>query len=95
MRLTDINMAVESAIKLSKMAMRKYKIKIETSLADGLPHCYADSALIEQVILNLLNNASQALREAIDLKIIRVESFAKDNTLSIIVSKPQRLGGSR
>ena len=86
MKLIDVNESLHSAIRLSTMAMRKYKIKIETALDDNLPKCYADSNLIEQVIVNLLSNASGALQEMKGDKTVLVESLAKDNNIYVIVS---------
>lgn len=83
---TDINQALEEAIELSEVTMRKKGIKIERSLSPNLPDCYADLHLIEQVILNLINNAANAIEISNGLKLVGVESYAANNTLFIRVS---------
>ena len=64
----------------------KKGIKIERLLDQNLPMCYADPQLIEQVILNLITNAANAIETFNGLKIIGVESIAENNTLFIRVS---------
>ena len=83
---TDINLALGEAIELSAATLRRKGIKIEKSLDQGLPECYADPQLIEQVLLNLITNAANALETFNGLKLVRVESFAENNTLFIRVS---------
>jgi PAS domain S-box-containing protein len=82
----DINQALDEAIELSEVTLRKKGIKIERSLSSNLPDCYADLQLIEQVILNLITNAAHAIEISNGLKLIGVESYAANNTLFIRVS---------
>jgi PAS domain S-box-containing protein len=86
MEKTNINRALEEAIELSAVAMRKKGIKIETSLSQNLPMCYADPHLIEQVILNLITNAAKAVETFNGPKLVSVDSYAANNTLFIRVS---------
>jgi PAS domain S-box-containing protein len=83
---TDINQALEEAIELSAVTLRKNGIKIEHSLSPSLPACFADPQLIEQVILNLITNAAKAIETFNGLRIIGVESYSANNTLFIRVS---------
>jgi PAS domain S-box-containing protein len=83
---TDINTSLEEAINLSSVTLRKKGIKFETSLSADLPRCYADPHLIEQVVLNLINNAAKAMEKGRGNKIVAITSSAKNNTLSIQVA---------
>lgn len=58
----DINFPILEAINLTAVTMRKSEIKIEQALAENLPSCHADPNLIEEMVLNLINNASDAMR---------------------------------
>ena len=59
---TDANLAVDNAIKLTTTSLRKEDIKIESNLAGDLPLVKADLQLLEQVLVNIINNAGEALR---------------------------------
>ena len=60
--LVDINLPVQNAIDLAAVTLRKSGVQIETSLASCLPQCYLDSPMIEQVMLNLITNAAEAMK---------------------------------
>jgi len=82
----DINQCLDNVLNLTAVTMRKAGIEITAALADKLPNCYGDMALIEQVILNLIQNAGRALKEAKDQKKIAVSTYAHDNSVSVAVS---------
>ncbi len=86
MILTDINKPLQEAMQLSAVTLRKINIKLERALTQNLPQCYIDPQLIEQVMLNLINNAANAVEKGIGTKTIRVKSYAANNTVCIGVS---------
>lgn len=57
------NQVVINILELSAVTARKGGIMIQTVLADDLPLVHADAQLLEQVMLNLVTNAVQALGE--------------------------------
>jgi PAS domain S-box-containing protein len=59
---TNINQPIEEAIQLSSVTLRKSEIKLEKELSKDLPQCNADPHLIEEVILNLITNAAEAMK---------------------------------
>jgi len=78
--LTDINKSVEEAISLSAVTLRKRLIRIENSLDDNLPPCHLDHQLMEQVILNLITNAADSMKEIEGERRIELStSFEKDD----------------
>lgn len=83
---TDINHPLQEAISLSSATLRKEGITIETSLKDDLPQCYADSHLIEQVLLNLITNAAHAMTGIEDAKKIEVSSSIEGSHVLISVA---------
>ena len=60
--LVDVNKPVQNAIDLAAVTLRKSGIKIETDLGTALPLCRLDSPMIEQVMLNLITNAAEAMK---------------------------------
>jgi signal transduction histidine kinase/CheY-like chemotaxis protein len=57
----DLNLAVRQVLSLLAYQMRTHNIRIEERLQPQLPVTVADATAIKQVVLNLLNNAQQAL----------------------------------
>jgi PAS domain S-box-containing protein len=86
MALTDINTPVEEAINLSGVTLRKSGVKIKMDLSKDLPKCYADSQLIEQVILNLMNNAAKAMHNNEGSKMMEIRSSSRNNCIFLTVS---------
>ncbi|MBN2108151.1 MAG: PAS domain S-box protein [Deltaproteobacteria bacterium] len=76
--LIHINQPIEEALKLSAATLRKSGITVEQELADGLPPCRADLQMIEQVMLNLITNAVQAMQGMSGEKHLEMRSFAGD-----------------
>ncbi|HUV78628.1 MAG TPA: ATP-binding protein [Desulfobacterales bacterium] len=84
--LTDINKPIKEALNLSEVMLRKREIEIEKSLASNLPLCQADPNLIEQVILNLINNATEAMQDMRKGKKIEITSSIGKNCILMTVS---------
>ena len=61
---TDINAVVQSVINLAMIELRKNKVGINYSLDETLPLIITEKILIEQVVLNLVRNAIEAMAEA-------------------------------
>jgi two-component system NtrC family sensor kinase len=61
-KLTDINNVIRESVKLREYGMKVSNIDLRLSLADGLPETLFDPYQLQQVFINLINNASDALR---------------------------------
>jgi PAS domain S-box-containing protein len=83
--LTDINDSIMEAVNLTSVTLRKRGIQFSTALSDNLPKCMADSHMIEQVILNLIANASEAMQNMDKDKKINISSFLENNNIYIKV----------
>jgi C4-dicarboxylate-specific signal transduction histidine kinase len=59
---------------------------MEKKLAPDLPRCRADAHLIEEVLLNLITNATQALENTDDFKYIEISSAVGNSAIVAIVS---------
>jgi hypothetical protein len=55
---------VEDAVELAGIELRRRNVAIHTYVAQRLPHLMCDPILIEQVVLNLLKNAAEAIDSA-------------------------------
>ena len=81
----DINIPIKEALNLSRTSLRKAGILVETSLLSDLPKVFIDSQLIEQVMLNLINNATEAMKD-VDDKRMRVTSHKEGDNVKISIS---------
>jgi C4-dicarboxylate-specific signal transduction histidine kinase len=71
----DINRVIENAVSYVETAQKRKGIKLVLDLAEGLPAAIADEIQIEQVILNLLHNAIEAMFSGSEnTRILRVSS---------------------
>ena len=61
MLLLNINEAMRNALDLTKNELASREVMITTDLADDLPPVMADNVQLEQVIINLLKNAVDAM----------------------------------
>jgi polar amino acid transport system substrate-binding protein len=62
--LLDINLAVQTALRLVEPTIRSSTRKFSASYGDDLPNIFGSSQRIEQVIVNLVLNACQALPDS-------------------------------
>lgn len=83
---TNVNIAIQRAIDLCAVTVRKAGIQMETDLSPDLPDCLADCQMIEQVLLNLINNATQALADNDGPKRIRITSETASSAIIARVS---------
>ena len=83
--LTDINRPIEEAIALSAVSLRKMQINVRTVLADNLPQVRIDPQLIEEVVLNLINNAAEAMKKNTAQKAVEITSSLETDNLLVTI----------
>src|SRR5216684_1722661 len=78
----DLNEATREVIVLSLSELQRNRVIVQSELADDLPPITGDRVQLQQVILNLLRNASDAMAGVDDRPrqlVIRTESEGKDH----------------
>jgi signal transduction histidine kinase len=85
--LHDINEIVQEALSLVQGELKKLKVSVRTELGNELPPVLADRVQVQQVVLNLMNNAIDAMAPVTDrARVMRVRSDAhQDNTIAVTV----------
>lgn len=84
-RKEDISRVIREALMLSSVALRKAGITLETDLTEPLPPAMADPQQMEQVILNLITNASEVLKKTGTEKRIRISTRSEQGNVVIRV----------
>jgi C4-dicarboxylate-specific signal transduction histidine kinase len=62
----DLNEAILEVIALARSEVHGNRVTLETQLSDDVPRIMGDRIQLQQVILNLINNAIEAMSEADD-----------------------------
>lgn len=73
-RKSDLNEIVRRTIELKAYDLKVNDIIVDMQLADSLPATMADQHQLQQVVLNVLQNASQAIRTAKGKGLIRIST---------------------
>ena len=60
---TDVRQIVEDAVGFAEIEAKRSNVKICTVMPEQIEAIYVDKILIEQVLLNLLKNAAEAMRD--------------------------------
>jgi PAS domain S-box-containing protein len=82
----ELNGIIEDTLELRRYAIRTAQIELDVSLDPALPRTWADPFQLQQVLLNLLGNAEQALTEWTGARRIGVRSWREAGRLLIAVS---------
>jgi len=82
--LVDVNGIIEEILTLLKCEADRYSIAMRTELATELPKLMADRVQLQQVFMNLMLNAVEAMRE--EGGELTVKSQLQDGQLQFSVS---------
>ncbi len=72
--MTDLNHYIDEVTKLTAVTLRKNGIRLVKHLDPDIPECFAEPHLIEQVILNLVTNAAEAMKAFTGDKVIELST---------------------
>ncbi|MCG8684791.1 MAG: ATP-binding protein, partial [Desulfobacterales bacterium] len=84
--MTNLNQYIDEVTKLTAVTLRKTNIQLVKKLDPDLPQCYAEPHLIEQVILNLVTNAAEAMKEFSGEKIIELTTGMTSDKGAVLIS---------
>ena len=82
----DINAPVREAMSLTSYSLKKKGIELRDNLTDDLPACYAEPHLIEEVVLNLINNAVDAIAQGDAPGVITLSSWSAAHEIVVGVA---------
>src|SRR5580704_3369444 len=84
--LVDVSELVRDMIVLLRGEANRYSISIRTELAEDLPKVMADRVQLQQVLMNLMLNGIDAMKETAGRVELTIKSEARDGQLLISVS---------
>lgn len=83
--LTDLSAAIRNAARMAAHEIKSVGV-LSTDIADDLPPVRGEASQLEQVFLNLLLNAAQALEESRSDGRVDVTARARDGLVEVLVS---------
>jgi len=90
-KMLDINEILKETLSLSGYQLQVSNIGVKTSLEDSLPHTAADPYQLQQIFLNVINNAQQAMYETHSggtltirtMPVLRPAGYAHNSSLAV------------
>src|SRR6202142_1165308 len=77
-QLVDLRKVLEEALSLRDYDLRVNNVSLDREIPDDLPFVVADPHQLEQVFLNVINNALDAIVEGNGGGVLKVRAFTKD-----------------
>ena len=71
--LVDINKLVSSVLALARIDLQKHKTELKTQLDDRMPQVLGNQVQLQQVILNLVMNAIEAM-SSVETRVLRIKT---------------------
>lgn len=84
--MVDINKAIRTVIERRSYELNVSNIKVDTEPDPELPRTMADLHQLEQVLLNIINNAEQSITAAGEPGFIRIATSSHDGSVEIRIS---------
>ena len=83
--MTNINENIDEVSKLTAVTLRKNGINFIKHLDPALPECWNEPHLIEQVVLNLITNAAEAMKGFEGEKTIELKTYRENDRIAISI----------
>ncbi len=82
---TNLRGLLEETSELLRPSLRRQQVELVTEAAAGLPDVHVDPAKIRQVLVNLIQNAAEAMQERGGRITVRASGFPAENAVVIAV----------
>ena len=82
----NLNTYIDEVTKLTAVTLRKSGIRFVKHLDPHIPECYVEPHLIEQVILNLITNAAEAMKNFSGEKLIQLSTTSTTDHVIIQIN---------
>ncbi len=83
-QFADVNGLIRDIVALLRNEANRYSISIRTDLGADLPKVMADSVQVQQVMMNLIMNSIDAMKEAKQMRELTIQSRRADDSQLII-----------
>lgn len=84
--ILNINDVAEACLGVSTPVLQKLGIAVKRELAQNIPICQGDFVLLRQAVLNLINNACQAMEQQEGVRELTVRTWRDPEHICIAVS---------
>jgi C4-dicarboxylate-specific signal transduction histidine kinase len=81
----DLNGVIEEVITLLKTELRCNKIVVRTGFAANLPSVWGDRVQLQQVLLNLIMNAIEAMGAIVTPRLLSIATMSDSSAVSVSV----------
>ncbi len=89
----DVNQLIREVLALVQGDLLKHRISVDTELNESLPQVMADRIQLQQVVMNLVSNAIDAMESVTDRrKILRVKSEIRDGDAVLVAIEDSGTG---
>jgi len=85
-RPSDLNKLLRTVLGLVYFDLRKHSIETQVNLSEQLPPVFGNEVQLQQVILNLMMNAVEAMVSAAEPRVLVIKSESGHNTVLVSIS---------
>jgi C4-dicarboxylate-specific signal transduction histidine kinase len=91
--LVDLNELIRDVLAIVDADLRTQRVSVSTELRDGLPQVLADRVQIQQVFLNLILNAAEAMASVTDrTRLLQIKSDIHDTSGTLVTVEDSGTG---